>query len=164
MPLIILWRRWAPSARPRASGQAMVEFALVVMLFLGLLIMIFQGAALAANWFALGNGAREGARAGSITTATDADVLAAVNRTAATFTSSFASATANTTQSGCTAQQAVCICRHNPGSTACITTVTRGDQVDVTVRHRFDFLPFAGGFIGQNAGIQLTAFEQARIE
>jgi Flp pilus assembly protein TadG len=160
---------WAPSRDCRgalaggAPAQAIVEFSLVIMLFLGLLIMIFQGGALAANWFALGNGAREGARAGSVTTATDPQILAAVNRTASTFTSSFGSVTANTTQSGCTAEHAVCVCRHPAGSTTCTTTVTRGDLVDVTVRHRFQFLPFAGGFIGQT-GMQLTAYEQARIE
>jgi Flp pilus assembly protein TadG len=148
----------------RTSGQAIVEFALVIILFLALIVLIFEGALLAGNWFALGNAAREGARAGSITTATDSQILDAVNRTASVFTRSFASVTANTSESGCTGTHTLCVCRHAAGSGTCTTSVTRGDQIDVTIRHRFYFIPFAGGYIGQNAGLQLVTYEQARIE
>ena len=145
-------------------GQALAEFALVILLFLALAVLILEGGLLTANWFALGNAAREGARAGSLAVATDPQILEAVNRTATVFTGSFARATANTAQSGCTDAHAVCICRHEVGSTTCNSTAVHDDLIDITVRHRFAFLPFAGGFIGQNAGIQLAAFSQARVE
>jgi Flp pilus assembly protein TadG len=153
--------------RPRARGsrgQAFVEFALVMLLFLALVILVIEGGLLTANWFAVGNAAREGARAGSLAVATDPQILEAVNRTAGVFTGPFASVTANTAQSGCTDAHAVCICRHRVGATTCNSTAVRDDLIDVTVRHRFAFLPFAGGFVGQNAGIQLAAFAQARVE
>jgi Flp pilus assembly protein TadG len=152
---------------PRASderGQAFVEFAFVIVLFLALVILILEGGLLTANWLALGNAAREGAQAGSLAVATDPQVLEAANHAASVFTGSFGSVTANTAQSGCTATHAVCICRHRVGATTCNSTAARDDLIDVTVRHRFMFVPFAGGFVGQNAGIQLTAFAQARVE
>src|SRR4051794_25105399 len=145
-------------------GQAFVEFTLVILLFVTLALLVFEGGLLSANWFALGNAAREGARAGSRSGATDADVFDAVNRAASVFTGSFASVTAATASSGCTADHAVCVCRHRPDSTTCGATAARGDLVDVTLRHRFVFVPNAGGFIGQNAGIQLVASERARVE
>lgn len=161
-PLARTYPQRAPA--PAAPGQAMVEFALVSLLLIAVLILIFEGGLLTANWFALGNAAREGARAGSIATATDDLILDAVNRTATPFTGGYTGVTANTPQSACTTQHALCVCRHKAGQTACITTVGRGDQIDVTVRHRFVFLPFAGGFIGQTAGLQLTGYERALIE
>src|SRR5689334_12998359 len=91
--------RPSPLACQRALGQAMVEFAFVAMLFMALLTLIMEGGLMAASWFALGNAAREGARSGSISSATDPQILDAVNRTATTFSGSFSSVTANTTQS-----------------------------------------------------------------
>src|SRR5690348_488586 len=99
-------RRRSQAPLPRARhgrGQAFVEFALVILLFLTLALLVFEVGLLSANWFALGNAAREGARAGSRSTATDADVLDAVNRAASLFTGSFASVTAETAPSACTA-------------------------------------------------------------
>jgi Flp pilus assembly protein TadG len=154
-----------PNARAAgAGGKESVEGALVILLFLALMLLVFEGGLLTANWFALGNAAREGAHTGSLAVATDAQVLETVNRTASIFTGGFASVTANTAQSGCTGTDAVCTCRHRVGSTTCNATAARDDLIDVTVRHRFMLLPYAGGFVGQNAGIQLTAFEQARVE
>jgi Flp pilus assembly protein TadG len=148
----------------RARGQALMDFALVVLLLLTLALLVFAGGLLAANWFALGNAAREGAHAGSLAIATDAAILDAVNRTASSFTGSFASVTANTAPDDCTGAHAVCVCRRRVGATSCGSGAARGDLIAVTVRHRVEFAPFAGGFLGQNAGIQLTAHEQARIE
>jgi Flp pilus assembly protein TadG len=147
-----------------ARGQALVELALALLLFLALAILVLAGGLLTANWFALGNAAREGARIGSLTDTTDPQVLEAVNRTASLFTGSFASVTTNTAQSDCTDAHAVCICRHRVNSATCNSTAARDDLIDVTVRHRVVFFPFAGGFVGQNAGIQLASFAQARVE
>src|SRR3954471_6713361 len=95
-----------------ARGQAFVEFALVILLFLALVILVFEGGLLTANWFAIGNAAREGAQNGSLAVATDAQILETVNRTASVFTGGFGSITANTAQSGCAGTHAVCTCRH----------------------------------------------------
>jgi Flp pilus assembly protein TadG len=141
-----------------------VDFGLVLLLFLALALLVFEGGLLTANWFALGNAAREGARAASRAAATDADILDAVNRTASLFTGSFATMTADTSPTDCTGAHAVCVCRHRAGATACTSTAAPDDLIDVTVRHRVVFLPAVGGFLGQNAGIQIAASEQARVE
>src|SRR5215217_5422121 len=105
-----LCRSQAPHPRPRSErGQAFVELALILLLFLTLALLVFEGGLLSANWFALGNAAREGARVGSRSSATDADILDAVNRAASVFTGSFASVTADTAPSGCTADHVVCV-------------------------------------------------------
>ncbi|HLH27234.1 MAG TPA: TadE/TadG family type IV pilus assembly protein [Chloroflexota bacterium] len=147
-----------------ARGQAFAEFGLVLLLVLALGLLVFVGGWVTANWLAVAQAAREGARAGNRVAATDAAVLDAVNRSASTFTGTFAAVSAATPPDACTGEHAVCVCRHHVNATRCDDTVTPGDQIDVTVRHRLVFAPFAGGWVGQNAAIQLAAVESARIE
>lgn len=56
----------------------MVEFALVFPLFLGVILLIFEGARFMMVYTSLANGTNHGARLASITTNTNADVNTAV--------------------------------------------------------------------------------------
>ncbi len=147
-----------------AGGQGFADFALLVLLVLALALLVFAGGVLTANWLALGSAAREAASAGAAAGATDADVLDAVNRSASLFTGTYATVTPNTPPSACTAAEAVCVCRHPPGAATCRGAAARDDVIEVTVRHRFVFVPGAGGFVGQNAALQLVASAQARVQ
>ncbi|HEY7060340.1 MAG TPA: TadE/TadG family type IV pilus assembly protein [Chloroflexota bacterium] len=147
-----------------AAGQALVDLALLGLLLVAMAALIFGGGLLAANWFALHNAAREGARGASRAGITDEQLLAALNRNTALFTGGFTSVVNYTPPADCTASHAVCVCRHPPGAVGCSPDPIPGEQIDVTVRHRVSFLPFAGGVLGQSAAVQLTAVEQARIE
>ncbi len=143
-----------PAARQRrASGQAMVEFAIVIMLFLGMVVGVLEGARLVASYFVIGNAARDGARAGLYITATDADIQAKANQAAQRVVGTIPS-TDNT----------ITICRRAQPAQACGSTpLGVGSVVDVTVTHNFRFLPFAGGWLGQ-ASVMLTGFHRAVYE
>ena len=145
-----------PPAPGRSRGQAMVEFSLVIMLFLGMAMGVFEGARLVLGYFALGQAAGEGARAGAFTptsryptTTLDAGVRAAVRST--------------TSFLGTIPDDHITICRRTTSTAACGTPVHGGSVIEVTVRHTFAFLPFAGGWLGQ-VSIPLTGYHRARIE
>jgi Flp pilus assembly protein TadG len=148
----------------RRRGQTMVEFAIVLVIFLGMLMAIFEGARLAMSAWMISVAARDGARAGiyvpstSLTIATiDNRVIARVQATAA--------------RVGIVVPIAsITICRHSSPDAAptdsCDTAappLKSGSVVDVTVTHTFSFVPFAGGWLGQG-NRTLTGYYRARIE
>ena len=134
----------------------MVEFALVILLFLGMVLAIIEGARLVASHFTLSNAAAEGARAGafvpttSLTTATiDNNVRTAVRRTVVPWVT--------------IPDSNITICRRATRSAACGTTpVQSGSVIEVTATYTFRFVPFAGGWLGR-ANIPLTGHHVARI-
>jgi len=153
-----------PHPRPvghDGPGQAMVEFAFVVVLFLGTIVAVFEGARLVATYFALANAAAEGARAGQYVTAGDASVQAAAQRTLQPWITITNVSTAST----CSDNDVICICRRATAASACGSTpIERRSVIDVTIRYRLQLVPFAGGFVGQTAGINLTGYKRAIIE
>jgi len=66
--------------RSMTAGQALVEFALILPLLILILMGIFDLGRAFYAYSVVANAAREGARAGVIATATDADIRAAVRR------------------------------------------------------------------------------------
>ena len=153
--MIADWRPAAPGHGP-SCGQAMVEFALVLVLFLGLTVAIFEGARLVATNSALGSAAADGARAGAFVpssqhslTNLDADVRAAVRHTT--------SFLGNIPDSGIT------ICRRTTRTAACGTSVQSGSVMEVTVTYTFAFVPFAGGWLGQ-ASMPLTGYHRVQLD
>jgi Flp pilus assembly protein TadG len=141
----------AVSAGTRAQGQALVEFAFVSILFFGLVIGLIESGRLVLAYFALANGAAEGARIASVVGATDTCqepatcVQTAVNRTLRpAIGTDLTVVDASKMPSACTADNTICICRHTLANTTCKTAANaaRGDVVDVTVTYRF--LPLGG--------------------
>jgi Flp pilus assembly protein TadG len=143
----------APSSARRARGQAMVEFAIVVLLLLGMMVGILEGARLAAAYFVVGNAAREGARAGVFASASDTTIQTKINDTAWRVIGQLPSG-----------DNAITICRRAAPDQACGSTpLGVGSVIDVTVAHTFRFLPFAGGWLGQQS-VALTSFHRAYLE
>lgn len=137
----------------RAPGQAMLEFALVIILLLGMMVGVLEGARLVAAYFVVANAAREGARAGVFPYATDATIQAQVNKTASRVIGAVPSSD-NTLE----------ICRRATPTAGCGTApLGVGSVVDITVTHNFRFLRFAGGWLGQQS-IRLTGFHRAYME
>jgi Flp pilus assembly protein TadG len=135
----------AVSVGARAQGQALVEFAFVSIVFFGLIIGIIESGRLVFGYFALANGAAEGARAASVVGTSDDSVKAAVNQTLRlAINTDLTLVDANKMPSACTADNTICICRHTLANTTCKTAANaaRGDVVDVTVTYRF--LPLGG--------------------
>jgi hypothetical protein len=134
----------------------MVEFALVLILSLGMVMAIFEGARLVAAYFIVANAAADGARTGAFVSTSqrplsvlDADIRAAVRET--------------TSMLGALPDEAIAICRRTSRTAPCGTTVQSGSVVDVTVSYRFDFLPFAGGWLGRTS-IELTGQSRAQVD
>ncbi len=142
-----------PPAARRSPGQAMVEFALVILLLLGMIVGVLEGARLVASYFVVANAAREGARAGVFIGATDSDIQTQVNNTASRVVGTFPSA-----------DNLILICRRAKAGQACGSTPFGvGSVIDVTVIYTFRFLPFAGGWFGRQS-ITLTGFHRAQVE
>jgi Flp pilus assembly protein TadG len=140
----------------RRRGQAMVEFSIAILLFLGMLAAIFEGARLVASYFALGGAAREGARAGVYVPSAsrpvgtiDADVRAKVRQTVPFL--------------GNIPDGDITICRRSTADAACGTTVQSGSVIEVTVQHTFQLVPFAGGWLGR-ASVPLTGYQRTMVE
>ena len=128
----------------------MVEFALVIILFLGVLMAIWEGARLVTSYFALANAAREGARAGIYTTASDATIQDKVRQTLPAWIS--------------VPNGNITICRRATSSSGCGTTpYVSGSVIDVTVTYTFHLVPFAGGWLSR-ATVPLTGYHRARVE
>ncbi|HLH27232.1 MAG TPA: TadE/TadG family type IV pilus assembly protein [Chloroflexota bacterium] len=137
----------------------MVEFALTIVLFFTTLLLIFEGGRMVLSYFILANAAAEGARAGQYVTATDTDIQNAVNAVSGIL-GTFPTPTSGSTCSGTTA---ICVCRRTTAGAACGSTpIQSGSEVDVTVNYLFQFMPQAGGWLGQTS-IQLTAYHTARL-
>jgi Flp pilus assembly protein TadG len=136
--------RRALIAPARSRGQAMVEFALVFILFLGTVMAIIEGGRLMFSYFALANAAAEGARIGSVAGTPDTAIQAAVNQTLKYATGSdLTNVSGTTAPSSCTAANTICICRHTSAAlNTCLTTASaaRGDVVDVRVTYQFQAL------------------------
>lgn len=153
-----------------ARGQAMVEFALTITLFLGILVSIFEGARLVASYIALGNAAREGARAGLYVVSSSSTSCAAAPAYVPPM-SVYCLDQAIKYQVRATLQPwmdvpdgAVTVCRRTDSTKACGTPVVSGSLVDVTVTWTFQIVPFAGGWLGKTSGFPLTAYYRARID
>jgi hypothetical protein len=153
----------------------MVEFALVLLVFLGLTMAIFEGARLALAAWAISTAARDGARAGiylPCSTPPPSGGCPANAPPIATIDSRIkARAQATAARLGIVVPDAnVVICRHTSLHAAvtdtCDTTappLKSGSVIDVTVRHTFSFVPFAGDWLGQG-NRELTGYHRARIE
>jgi Flp pilus assembly protein TadG len=145
----------------QARGQATVEFALVAVLLFGAMVMVIEGARLTMSYFAVGNAAAEGARAGQYTTATDASIQAAARRTLEPWIQ-----VPNLDASGaCSGDNVVCICRRTTPDAACATTpIQNGSVIEVTVKYNFNLLPLAAGFLQRAGPWTLTGYKRATIE
>jgi Flp pilus assembly protein TadG len=153
------------SARPglgwRAAGQATVEFALVVILFCGAMVLVFEGARLVASYFTIANAASEAARMGQYAASTDTDVQTAARRTL----EPWISVPNLNTNGSCTGSNVVCICRRSTATSACNTTpIQNGSVVEVTVKYDFRWMPFAGGLIGQMQPLTLSGYKRVTVE
>src|SRR5262249_25465209 len=129
------------------SGQAALEFSLVILIFLGLLAAILEGARLATSYFALSDAARGGGRAGVSRRPADLP--------ASTIDANVRTKVRQTLPAWITIPDAdIVICRH-VSSSAAITDACdssgfkRGSVVDVTVQWTFGFLAFPSGWLGQ---------------
>jgi hypothetical protein len=150
----------APTRRGQ-RGQSALEFSLVIPIFLGLLMAIFEGARLATSFFALSNAAREGGRA-------------AVYRPTASLPAPTIDANIRARARGMLPawisipDADVVICRHVSASAAvtdaCDTAgFKRGSVVDVTVRWRLDFWFFPGNWLRQTSK-PLSGYHRAQLE
>ncbi len=157
-------------ARLRASGQATVEFALVAVLLFGAMMMVIEGARLALTYFAVGNAAAEGARAGEYITAdlSAQNFLAQNNlvQSAAQRAVNLLIQVPNLDASGsCSGSNVVCICRRTTPNAACGTTpIQNGSVLEVTVKYDFNLLPLFGGFIQRSGPWVITGYKRVTIE
>jgi Flp pilus assembly protein TadG len=143
-------------------GQAMVEFALVVLIFLAMLIGIIEGARWISSYFVIANAAGEGARAGAFVPTT--------SRTVTTLDSSIRTAVHATVDAWpwiTVSDGNITICRRKTSSSSCdatgTSTVQSGSYIEVTVTSTFYFLAFEGGWLGR-LSYPLTGFHRARID
>lgn len=174
----------ARASRRRAGGQALVEFALVIPMFLMLVMAVFEGARLAATHVAVGSAARDGARAGIYAATSDYEastygtystsnldlaITNAVNASAARFTGPFIGDPKLVERKACTQGHQLCVCRRQQGLSGCASTSNlAGGFVEVTVNHAFQFLPFqfggGTGGLAAKASIPLQGFASVRID
>lgn len=120
-------------------GQSAVEVALALPLALLVFVGVFEGARLAAVYVGMVNAAREGARAGSVSGATNAQITTAVQNTIVAFGDGLSTITPT-------------ICPNTVGGTATCSPlgpVTRssGGALTVTVSYNFQFLPQLAPYI-----------------
>src|SRR5262249_48648893 len=154
----------------RAPGQAMVEFALVCVLFLMLVMLIIEGGRLIGSYFGISNAAQDGARAASYGGATDTSGLQAVQRSLEPWVS-IPVVISTTPASGCSASNTVCVCRHilptAAQSASCNTVqeMQRGSVVDVVVNYDFPILPWVAGWAGRTSGVyRVSGYQRIRVE
>jgi len=171
-----------PSA-DRQMGQALLEFSLVSMLFLGLLVSIFEGARMIGSYFALSNAAAEAARVGAIVPSPTATGSISNCDTLNATQSSYLSVASLDNKIRCRAREtmqpwislpdsAITICRRATITSSCDATGTSsvvsnsyygGSVLDVTVNYSFQFLLFEGGFL-HNTSVPMTGYKRARID
>jgi Flp pilus assembly protein TadG len=158
MPRVGATRPSPRLAGRRRPGQAALEFSLVVLIFLGLLMAIFEGARLAASYFALANAARAGTHAGQFIGVTDDNTIRQQVQTALGVLPWVSPSDLTIT-----------ICRHASPTAAvgssCDTTGLQGGSsvIDVTVSWTFHFFVLPGGWLGQSSKA-LAGYHRARIE
>ncbi len=167
-----------PGSSQRLPAQGLVEFAFVMILFLGLIMAVIEGGRLVLGYFAIQQGASEGARVGAVQGAMDSTILSAVNNAASMGTGVTYSTPTSGLSSGCTGSNTVCVCRHASGSSTCkdASAAVRGDLIDVTVTYNFQLVPAnepapdcgLAGWCTQpiipNSTLQLIGYHSARIE
>lgn len=138
--------------RRRPSGQSLIEFALVLPIFLVILFSLFELGRALVEYNSLANAAREGARAGIVPTKTVTEITQA--------------ARSSTVTAG--ALPAVEVLAFRSGTQlADPATRTSGDSLQVRVSHTFVPIFFiAGGFspsgIG-GLGVQIPMSSTARM-
>jgi hypothetical protein len=148
----------------------MVEFALAGLLFLGIIVALFESARLVGSYIALGNAAREGARAGlyavssSSTTCAPAPAFIPPLSVYCLDEAIRYKVRATLHPWMNVPDSAITICRRTNASAPCGTTAVSGSLVDVTVTWTFQLVPFASGWLGQRSGLPLTAYHRARID
>jgi hypothetical protein len=157
----------------RARAQAMVEFALVVLLLVGVMAVIIEGARWITTYFAVANAAAEGARAGAFVP----DPLWPVGNVDSKIQAAARSVLMpwmelpNFDGSGvCGGTDVICVCRRYTSTSGCdpanTSTVLSNyfSTIDVTVSYTFRWFPFAAGWLGQVVTSEMTGFHRARIE
>jgi Flp pilus assembly protein TadG len=139
-----VWQPGRERRRRRERGQALVEFALVVPIFLILVLGIVDFGWALRSWITVTNSAREGARLGAVGATCDDIKQRAVDTSAGLLT-----------LSDVTAQN----CQGDPGT-----------SVVVTVTHDYSFITPLGGLLTTFTGgtlpstITMTSSSDMRIE
>jgi Flp pilus assembly protein TadG len=170
-------------SRARQTGQALLEFSLVSMFFLGFLVGVMEGARMIGSYFALSNAAAEAARVGAIVPSptatgniTDCNTLNATqssNLSVASLDNKIRCRARETMQPWISLpDSAITICRRTTITSACSASGTSavvsnsyygGSVIDVTVNYNFQFLLFEGGFLHETA-VPMTGYKRARID
>jgi Flp pilus assembly protein TadG len=170
-------------ARARQTGQALLEFSLVSMLFLGFLVGIIEGARMIGSYFALSNAASEAARVGAIVPSPTATGSVSDCTTLDATQSSYLSVASLDNKIRCRARttmqpwislpdSAITICRRATITSSCDAAGTSsvvsnsyygGSVIDVTVTYNFQFLLFEGGFLHETS-VPMTGYKRARID
>lgn len=155
----------------RSTGQAMVEFAFVIVIFLGTLMLIFEGGRMVVNYFVLNNAASEGARTGRYLGTANDTIMNKVNAVAGNIVGSYPTAQVFTASySGCSVTHGICVCRRANIGSSCLTNpsdaslVAGTSVVDVTVTADFKLIPFVGGWAERVTPIKLRGFHRSILE
>ena len=150
-------------ARP-VHGQAMVEFAFVILLLVGAVLAIVEGARWMVTYFALANAAAEGARAGAFVpsaawsaSSIDARIDAAARSVLPPWIT--------------LADDEISVCRLatsvdntcSTGDVAPSPAIISGSFVEITITHTFRWFPFATGYLGQPNDL-IRAVHRQRID
>jgi TadE-like protein len=175
------------SSRARQTAQALVEFSLVSMVFLGFLVGIIEGARMIGSYFALSNAAAEAARVGATVPSptatltipeTDCPLLESTSSDKLTIVGldNKIRCRARLTMQPWISLPAssIEICRRanilplsNCDADGMSTVVSNsyygGSVIDVTVTYNFQFLPFEGGFLHQTA-VPMRGYKRVRID
>jgi Flp pilus assembly protein TadG len=170
-------------SRARQTGQALLEFSLVSMLFFGFLVGIIEGARMIGSYFALSNAAAEAARMGALvpsptatvtsTNCATLDATASDQLTVAGLDNKIRCRARSTMQPWISLpDSAITICRRTTITSACSPTGTStvvsnsyygGSVIDITVNYDFQFLLFEGGFLHQTS-VPMNGYKRSRIE
>jgi Flp pilus assembly protein TadG len=159
------------SIRPRrlVPGQAMVEFALVILLFTGVVITIIEGARLISTYFTLANAAAEGARVGAFVPNRDWSATDPVG----TMDAKIRIAARSVLEPWITLpDNQIVICRRktttptisgcDAAGTSTVMGGSQGSTIEVTVTHTFQFLSFFGAWLGE-VSVPLRGYHRERI-
>jgi Flp pilus assembly protein TadG len=144
----------------RAPAQTMVEFSMVVLLLVGVITAMFEGARWVVTYFVLADAASQATRAGSYVPTTswtvsevDDDVKEAARSVLPPWIT--------------LPDDEITICRAQSTATSCTapgeTTILSGYVIEVTITHTFQWLPFAVGWLGTHSDT-ITAYHRQRID
>jgi Flp pilus assembly protein TadG len=138
--------------RERRRAQSMVEFALIIPLFLGVILALFDTSRFMATYASMANGVRSGARVGTLTSSTDTQIKDAV---VAAVVLADSTTVRNTVTITCSATVG--------GTYTTCSTRTAGYSVRVSATYPFTWNPlFASVFTGFSISA-MTISQQATM-